>query len=89
MDLFQIPKIWGHVNVVAKGAGQAIVQMDVSYGIDYEFLREVPTYSAFSLNITEFYSTFRNKSAITIQSCFRYLLSFYYCQFIISNNYCY
>ena len=27
---------WGHVNVFAKGAGHAVAQLDVDYGVDYE-----------------------------------------------------
>uniref|UniRef100_A0A1B6EA02 Alpha-2-macroglobulin domain-containing protein n=1 Tax=Clastoptera arizonana TaxID=38151 RepID=A0A1B6EA02_9HEMI len=74
-EIIKLNKIWGHVNVVAKGAGQAVVQMDVSYGIDIEHLREVSTYPTFGLNVTEYYSTYRNKSIITIQSCLRWVRS--------------
>ena len=28
--------VWGHVNIIAKGAGQAVAQLDVNYGVDYE-----------------------------------------------------
>lgn len=71
-SLVQVPKVWGNVIVLAQGAGQAVVQMDVSYGIDYEAFAEVPTIQTFGLNITEYYSTYRNKSALIIQSCFRW-----------------
>ena len=27
---------WGHINIFAKGAGHAVAQLDVDYGIDYE-----------------------------------------------------
>ncbi|XP_054284296.1 CD109 antigen-like [Macrosteles quadrilineatus] len=69
----QIPKVWGNVIIQAQGAGQAVAQLDVNYGIDHEMFVEVPTLPSFDLNITEYYSTFRNKSALTIQSCLRWL----------------
>lgn len=31
-----IANVWGHVNLYARGAGQAVAQLDVNYGIDYE-----------------------------------------------------
>ena len=66
------------MNVIAKGAGLGIVQMDLSYGVDYEPLKDYPTMESFELQITEYYSPVRNKSAITIQSCFRYYNIFVY-----------
>jgi hypothetical protein len=63
--------VWGHLNVIAKGSGQAVVQMDISFGIDHEEFKELAKTDTFNLEIREFYSTFRNKSFITIQSCFR------------------
>ena len=27
---------WGHINIFAKGAGHAVAQLDVNYGVDYE-----------------------------------------------------
>lgn len=63
--------MWGHLNVIAKGSGQAVVQMDISFGVDYEGFKEFAKTETFNLEIKEFYSTFRNKSYITIQSCFR------------------
>jgi capsule polysaccharide export protein KpsE/RkpR len=69
--LLQVPNVWGHLNVIAKGSGQAVVQMDISFGVDYERFKEMAKIETFKLEIKEFYSTFRNKSFITIQSCFR------------------
>jgi hypothetical protein len=69
--LFQVPNVWGHLNVIAKGSGQAVVQMDINFGVDYEGFRELAVIETFNLEVKEFYSTFRNKSFITIQSCFR------------------
>ena len=31
-----VTNVWGHVNMYAKGAGQAVAQLDLTYGIDYE-----------------------------------------------------
>ena len=36
MQQMSIPNVWGHINLVANGAGQAIAQLDVSWGVDYE-----------------------------------------------------
>lgn len=69
--LFQIPNVWSHLNVIAKGSGQAVVQMDISFGVDYEGMKELAKIEAFNLEVKEFYSTFRNKSSITIQTCFQ------------------
>ena len=31
-----LENVWGHVNLYAAGAGQAVAQLDVTYGVDYE-----------------------------------------------------
>ena len=31
-----LENVWGHVNFYARGAGQAVAQLDVNYGVDYE-----------------------------------------------------
>ena len=38
INLFRIDlkNVWGHVNFYARGAGQAVAQLDVNYGVDYE-----------------------------------------------------
>ena len=36
LQRIQIPNVWGHINLVANGAGQAIAQLDVNWGVDYE-----------------------------------------------------
>lgn len=69
----QLEKVWGHVNVIGKGAGLALVQMDVSYGVDWEPLKDSSTKESFHLSVREFYSHERNKSAITIETCMRWL----------------
>ncbi|XP_063236923.1 thioester-containing protein 1 allele S1-like [Bacillus rossius redtenbacheri] len=68
----QIPGVWGHANVAARGSGQAVVQMDVSYGVDRAGLVERPARGCFQLAVGEFYPPSRNKSAVTIESCFRW-----------------
>lgn len=69
--MFQIPFVWGHVYMKGKGSGMAYIQMDVDYGVDHEHLIDKPQLKIFDLQIVEFYSQFRNKSMITIQSCLR------------------
>lgn len=66
-----MPFVWGHVNIAGKGAGMAYLQMDVNYGVDHEHLVDHPQSNIFDLHFTEFYSRFRNKSIITVQSCLR------------------
>ena len=44
-DLFfsvDVTNVWGHVNMFAKGAGQAVAQLDLTYGIDYEPFKVTP-----------------------------------------------
>ncbi|XP_075233181.1 CD109 antigen-like isoform X2 [Lycorma delicatula] len=72
-SVIEIPSVWGHVNVIARGTGQALVQLDVNYGVDYEPLKDQPSQPSFDLRIKEFYSNYRNKSIITIESCFRWV----------------
>ena len=31
-----LENVWGHCNLVAHGAGQALAQLDLSYGVDFE-----------------------------------------------------
>ena len=31
-----LENVWGHVNFYARGAGQAVAQLDVNYGVDFE-----------------------------------------------------
>ena len=37
--------MWGHINLVANGAGQAIAQLDVNWGVDYEPFKVIITTS--------------------------------------------
>ena len=65
--------MWGHLNVVARGRGQALIQMDVAWGVDHDSLKDAPSEDSFELNVYEYYDDFRNKSKITIQTCFRFV----------------
>jgi len=66
-----IPNVWGHVNLFARGRGQALAQLDLTYGVDYEHHRDVAPKDCFDLKIKEFYYG-RNKSEIVTRSCFRW-----------------
>uniref|UniRef100_A0A0P4XT60 Macroglobulin complement-related protein n=1 Tax=Daphnia magna TaxID=35525 RepID=A0A0P4XT60_9CRUS len=68
-----IPNVWGHVNVVGRGAGQAVLQLKVQYGIDSDDLKDTPKKRFFDLHIDETYSHFRNKSHVTTEACVRWL----------------
>lgn len=65
----QIPNVWGHVNVIGRGAGQAVMQLKVQYGIDWEDLKDIPQRRYFDLYVEETYSHHRNKSHITVDAC--------------------
>ncbi|KAK7085756.1 hypothetical protein SK128_008452, partial [Halocaridina rubra] len=73
MHFLPITNVWGLVNVVAKGAGQAILQLDVSYGIDWIDLKKQPPVDSFDLRIDERYSKFGNKSRCIVDICARWL----------------
>ena len=60
---FDIPNVWGTVNLFAKGRGQALAQLDLTYGVDVEFNRDIAPKECFDLKIKEFYHG-RNKSEI-------------------------
>ncbi|XP_047481542.1 CD109 antigen-like [Penaeus chinensis] len=72
MHIIPIKNVWGLVNVVAHGAGQAILQLDVSYGIDWTDLKKQPPVDAFKMVINERYSKFRNKSICNVEICARW-----------------
>ncbi len=59
--------------MIGRGAGQAVLQLKVQYGIDWEELRDVPQRRYFDLHVDETYSHFRNKSHVTIETCVRWL----------------
>jgi CD109 antigen len=74
LQRIDIPNVWGHINLVAHGAGQAIAQLDVNWGVDYEPFKDHPASDCFNLTVQEFFHG-RNKSEITIRSCFSWTLT--------------
>ncbi|CAG0922559.1 unnamed protein product [Notodromas monacha] len=52
--------------------GQAIVQLDYAYGVDYDALKEKSPVRVFDLDVKETYRTFRNKSIIDVELCPKY-----------------
>ncbi|EEC04468.1 conserved hypothetical protein [Ixodes scapularis] len=68
------PNVWGHCDVLAKGAGLSVIQMDVSYNVDRDFLLVPPAYEAFELTLQPHFSG-RNRSHINIKSCVRWTLT--------------
>lgn len=68
------PKVFGHAEVMAEGAGLAVVQMDITYNVDHEFLLVPPAQNAFDLTIEMMY-TGRNKSHMEIRTCSKWLLT--------------
>ena len=62
--------MWGHINFEARGAGQAIAQLDINYGVDYEPFKDMPPNDPPCFNMS-IYETFRgrNKSEIDVRSC--------------------
>ncbi|KAF8776800.1 CD109 antigen like protein [Argiope bruennichi] len=65
------PNVWGHAEVVAKGAGLSILQLDVQYNVDKEFLLIQPPVPSFDLNVRGYFHG-RNKSHMNIKSCARW-----------------
>nr|XP_027238444.1 uncharacterized protein LOC113829465 [Penaeus vannamei] len=68
-----IARPWGHVNLVAEGAGQAVAQLEVSWGVDLERYLKRPARKYFELRVTEAYPNFRNKTLITTTACARWV----------------
>ncbi|XP_050698378.1 CD109 antigen-like isoform X1 [Eriocheir sinensis] len=73
MHFIPVDNVWGMVNVVANGAGQAILQLDVSYGVDWTNLKKQPPVESFELMIDEDYSKFGNKSHCLVTVCARWI----------------
>ena len=58
--------------MVGTGAGQAVVQLDLSYGIDREDEKDTPPQDAFYLRVREnAVQAARNKSIIHVEACFK------------------
>ena len=62
------------VNYLLLFPGQAIAQLDVNWGVDYEPFKDHPARDCFNLTIQEYFHG-RNKSEITIKSCFSWTLT--------------
>ncbi|XP_069979705.1 CD109 antigen [Penaeus vannamei] len=70
---FELENVWGHINLIAKGSGQAVAQLDVSWGVDVLRFIEQPHKKYFDLSVVERYHQFRNKSLITTTVCAQWL----------------
>ncbi|XP_045124583.1 C3 and PZP-like alpha-2-macroglobulin domain-containing protein 8 [Portunus trituberculatus] len=66
---FPIPRPWGHVYLEARGSGQAVAQMEITWGVDLDQYLEKPPRKYFDLTVTEIYPRFRNKSIIYTEIC--------------------
>ncbi|XP_076069383.1 CD109 antigen-like [Oratosquilla oratoria] len=70
---FKIPNPWGHVYLRANGAGQALAQLEVSYGVDAPRYMKQPARKFFDLSVREHYHQANNKSRITTTVCARWV----------------
>ncbi|KAK3859992.1 hypothetical protein Pcinc_033930 [Petrolisthes cinctipes] len=70
---YELENVWGHVNLVAKGSGQGVAQLEVSWGVDVLSFIEQPHKKYFDLSVIENYHQFRNKSLITTTICASWL----------------
>jgi len=68
LQTINLDNVWGHINFYATGAGQAIAQLDVNYGVDFEPFKDIPPKECFNMSIYEQFAG-RNKSMIHIRSC--------------------
>lgn len=73
LQTLQVPNVWGHIEVIARGSGMAILQLDVSYSIDYSPLLIPPAENAFDLTLQATFSG-RNNSYIHVTTCQRWTL---------------
>ena len=64
-----LPNVWGTMTLDAKGAGQAVAQLDVNWSVDYETFKDVAPKQCFDLTIDERLRG-RNSSEIDVLSCF-------------------
>ncbi|KAF2360648.1 Alpha-macroglobulin receptor-binding [Trinorchestia longiramus] len=68
---FDLDAIYGHINVIGHGSGQALVQLDYSYAVDQPDELDYPPVEAYDLEVTALYWG-RNNSHINIKSCQRW-----------------
>ncbi|XP_050713228.1 CD109 antigen-like isoform X2 [Eriocheir sinensis] len=73
MTSIPIENVWGMVNVFATGEGQAILQLDIEYGVDWSDFKKEPPVKAFEFSVQEYYSKFGNKSHCEVRVCARWL----------------
>ncbi|XP_015919307.1 CD109 antigen [Parasteatoda tepidariorum] len=62
------PRVWGHAEIIAKGSGLSVLQLDVGYNVDRDFLLIQPPVPSFDLTVKGYYHG-RNKSHMNIESC--------------------
>ncbi|KAK3877542.1 hypothetical protein Pcinc_017750 [Petrolisthes cinctipes] len=68
----KVPRPWGHVSLEAKGSGQAVAQLEMTWGVDLpRYLRKAPR-KYFDLRVTETFPFSRNKSIIATRVCVRW-----------------
>ncbi|XP_037084851.1 CD109 antigen-like [Pollicipes pollicipes] len=60
--------VWGHLNVIGNGAGQAVVQLDVNYGVDTQNGIKRPPAKSFELSVREDFQRFRNSPSASSTS---------------------
>ncbi|XP_047740620.1 CD109 antigen [Hyalella azteca] len=68
---FDLETIYGHINVIGHGSGQAIVQLEYTYAVDQPDEMDYPPVDAYDLEIKAQYSG-RNQSHINITACQRW-----------------
>uniref|UniRef100_A0A0P4W2L0 Alpha-macroglobulin receptor-binding domain-containing protein n=1 Tax=Scylla olivacea TaxID=85551 RepID=A0A0P4W2L0_SCYOL len=67
----QLNNIYGHISVVGHGSGQALVQLDYSYGVDLAHQLDFPPVNSFEFNVySQFYG--RNNSHLRFTACQRW-----------------
>jgi len=66
-----LEKVWGTVQYQAKGQGQAVAQLDLTYGVDFPTFADKPPVKCFELKIKENFHG-RNKSEIAYNTCFKW-----------------
>ena len=69
MKSMQVPNPWGHVLLTSRGAGQALAQLTMTWGVDVTKELEQPARDFFSLRVSEYHHVPRNKSRITTTVC--------------------
>ncbi|KAG7167134.1 CD109 antigen-like 1 [Homarus americanus] len=53
LHTLQVPRPWGHVYMVAKGSGQAVAQLEVSWGVDLDRFMKKPARKWTAVDISE------------------------------------